>query len=235
MKHLFYPTQRLLRITKRAFTILLVLFSISALCLLSSCKKEISYFDYVSELRSNYLVADNGTFYLRIYAVEREYPYAMDGVRHESSTRAEFHLVAPSGDQTCSVQFSMDGQPYGGEMSYDVVKAEYYYSCALDISALSALDIVINYGDTAVSLSAKTVKTPDTLTPQAALQRVYEANGELFTNLTDKYGFTGEICIRLIFEENPYYYIGVIDREGNITAFLLNAESGKILAKRQSK
>ena len=53
-------------------------------------------------------------------------------------------------------------------------------------------------------------------------------------SMTDKYGFTGEIYIRLIYEDAPYYYVGIIDRNGTINAFLLNATSGKILAKRQT-
>ena len=52
--------------------------------------------------------------------------------------------------------------------------------------------------------------------------------------MTDKYGFTGEIYLRLIYEETAYYYVGIIDRNGNIYAFLVNAQTGKILAKRQS-
>ena len=65
------------------------------------------------------------------------------------------------------------------------------------------------------------------------LQNLQKTESELFSSLTDEYGFAGEIYIRLIFEERPYYYLGVIDRNGKITAFLLSAETGKILAKRQ--
>ena len=52
--------------------------------------------------------------------------------------------------------------------------------------------------------------------------------------MTDKYGFAGEIYIRLLYEEAPYYYVGIIDRSGGCNAFLMNAETGKILARRQS-
>ena len=39
--------------------------------------------------------------------------------------------------------------------------------------------------------------------------------------------------MRLIYEDAPYYYIGIIDREGTIFALLVDSESGKILAKRE--
>ena len=50
--------------------------------------------------------------------------------------------------------------------------------------------------------------------------------------MTDKYGFSGEIYLRLIYEDSPYYYVGIIERNGTVHAFLINAQTGKILAKR---
>ena len=78
------------------------------------------------------------------------------------------------------------------------------------------------------------MRTDTTLSPKAALACLLGAEKELFSALTDKYGFAGEIHIRMIFENSPYYYIGIIDRKGTIHAYLLNAETGKILAKRQN-
>ena len=76
--------------------------------------------------------------------------------------------------------------------------------------------------------------TADVLTPEAALSNLVAEENALFSSLTDKYGFAGEIYIRLIYEDSPYYYVGVIDRNENIRAFLINAKTGKILAKRTS-
>ena len=120
------------------------------------------------------------------------------------------------------------------EFSFDSVKAQYYYSCSLDISSLEQLPCNIRFGEREKVLVAKTVKTPSTLTTKKVFQSVKEKESELFSSLTDEYGFAGEIYLRLIFEEKPYYYVGVIDKKGNITAFLINAENGNILAKRQS-
>ena len=219
---------------KRAFFALLVALFCMCLFCLCGCQKQIDYFDYVSELRCNLLTAETDGFSLRIYAVEKEYPYAMDGVKRDVSTRAEFRLIAPSGNETYLLAFGYNGETQSGEMSYDNVKAEYYYSCSLDISATTELSCSISNGKEEICLVAKTVKTAETITPQNALQRVVEYDGETFSARTDKYGFAGEICIRLIYEESPYYYVGVVDRNGKQFAYLLNAESGKILAKRQA-
>ena len=119
-------------------------------------------------------------------------------------------------------------------MSFDNVKGDYYFSCTLDVSNLSALSCRIRYGETERTLNAVSVRDESTLSPEAALSALQLAENELFQAMTDKYGFVCEIYLRLIYEDSAYYYVGVIDREGKTNAFLLNATTGKILAKRQS-
>lgn len=216
---------------------MLALFSLLCCVFLASfsgCKKKIDYFDYVSELRSNILLAENDSFVLRIYAVEKENPYVSDGIPKETAIRTEIFLTAPSGEQLCTIDFSIKDKKYGGEMSYDCVKAEYYFSCSLNLSNTQEVVCDITYGEQKVALTAKSVLNEKTLSPTNVLQRLQKTETELFHSLTDKFGFKGEIYLRLIFEELPYYYVGIIDREGNVYAFLINAETGKIVAKRKS-
>lgn len=216
----------------RAVFALMLLLCIS-LCLFS-CKKEIRYFDYVSELRSNVFLASSDEFSLRVYSIKKESPYSADGVPREINVRTELWLVAPSGEKECNLTFTVDGNPYGGEMAYDNVKGEYYLACNLDTSALSAVECNISYGEQEYTLTAKSVLSQDTLSPETVLKNLVNAEAELFASMTDKYGFAGEIYLRLIYEDSPYYYVGVIDRSGKINAFLINATSGKILAKREA-
>lgn len=223
-----HPTNSFFRFFLSLISVFLLLFVFSA------CRKEVSYSDYVSELRSNIFLAEADGFFLRIYAVEKENPYVTDGIPQETSARTEVYLTASEGLESCNVSFSVNGKEYGGEMSFDNVKTQYYYSCTLDVSELTELSCRIEYGKTQLEMNALSVRTEKTLSLEAVLKTLQTEETELFTSLTDKYGFAGEIYIRLIYEDSPYYYIGIIDREGNINAFLLNAETGKILARRQS-
>ncbi len=214
--------------------VFLVLFLACLCSTLFACKKEINYFGYVSELRSNVFLASNEEFSLRIYSVQKESPYSADGVPREINVRTEIWLVAPSGDKECNLSFSLNDKLYGGEMSYDNVKAEYYLSCAVDTAALSAIECKLSYGEKECVLTANSVLSGDTISPETLLKNLTIAESELFASMTDKYGFAGEIYLRLIYEDSPYYYVGVIDRKGKTNAFLINATSGKILAKRES-
>ncbi len=214
--------------------VFLTIFCFCFLPIFLSCKKEVRYFDYVSELRNNIFLAEADGFSLRAYSVTKESPYVADGVPREKNVRTEIWLVAPSGDKECNLSFTVNNENYGGEMSFDNVKAEYYYACPLDVSVQKEIVFRIEYGETVLELNAKSVVDENTLTPQTVLQNLVTAESELFQGLTDKYGFAGEIYLRLLYEDSPYYYVGVIDRSGQTTAFLINAKSGKILAKRQS-
>ena len=228
----FKPSRSFFNALTALFKSFLLLFAILLCATFASCKKKIDYLPYVSELRSNILLAKEGDFSLRIYAVSKENPYTPDGIPHECNTRVEVYLTAPNGKERCDVFFTINGQEYGGEMSYDNVKAEYFFSCTLDVSKVEMLPCRIEYGGQNFSLIALTIRQANTLNAQEILKTLQTAESELFTSLTDQYGFAGEIYIRLIYEENPYYYVGIIDRDGHINAFLLNAQTGKILAKR---
>ncbi|MBE5745451.1 MAG: hypothetical protein E7355_04885 [Clostridiales bacterium] len=226
-----YP--KFLRPKSYVLQIFLLFLLLTVLFPLYACQKEIDYFAYVAESRNNVFYAENNGFILRVYAVEKEYPYCADGIKRDTSARAEIRLFAPTGDKDCNVSFHVNGEEYGGDMSYDNVKAEYFFSCTLDISNLSQIDCNVVYGEEEMQFCAQSVKTKNTLSPREILEQLRRAETELFSSLSDKYGFAGEIYIRLLYEDFPYYYVSVIDRNGNTNAFLMNGETGEILAKRQ--
>ena len=195
--------------------------------------KALDYFDYVSELRSNILIAKSTDYQLKAYAVEKEYPYSPDGIPRDVSKRAEIYFTAPSGNKSCHLSFKINGTSYNGEASYDNVKSEYFFSVSADISAVQSLDFEITYGEESLRLTANTVKKEKTLSPREILSKLRENEPSVFTELTTADGFAGEIYIRLISENEPYYYVGLIQKNGDIQAYLLNSENGKILAKRK--
>lgn len=209
-------------------------FFIACLLCLASCQQKIDYFQYVSELRSNIFLAKNENFSLRIYSVQKESPYAADGIPQETYHRTEIYLLADAADQPIHISFPVGQERIQGDMSYDNVKGEYYIYFPIDVSAFSVLECDIEYQNTVTPLQAISVVQKDTLSCKAVLNALIQTEKNLFTSMTDKYGFTGEIYLRLIYEDSPYYYIGIIERNGTIHAFLLHAQTGKILAKRES-
>ena len=211
--------------------LLLILFVLTSAV---ACKKNIDYFNYVSELRNNIFLAEKDEFSLRIYSVIKENPYAADGIVREPSARTEIYLIAPDCTQNYDIRLRIDNKEYGGELSYDNVKSEYYLFFTLDIASQAEIFCTLTYSNTRVEFVAKSVLNANMVAPNDILKSVLAYDNALFESMTDKYGFKGEIYLRLLYEDAPYYYVGIIDRQGNCTAFLMNAETGKILAQRQT-
>ena len=200
-------------------SILAAIFLVACCFCCTACKKsKLDLFDSVSELRDNVLIAQNGDVYLQIYSVVRETPYLADGVRRELSRFSEFHITAPATYNRVDISFETDGKRYGGDTSYDNVKSEYFYSCGVDLANERALSVTLVCGGNEMTLTANSVLTETTVTPKRALNALYRAEKDRFDSLTDKYGFAGEIRIRLIYEEIPYFYMGIIDKNGHTYA-----------------
>ena len=211
-----------------------ILFSLALLFLFPSCKKTQDYFSYLSEYRSNLFLVETEQFSLRIYALEKEHPFVADGGVGELTKRTELYITTKDGSNRCAVTFDLDGKTHGGECSYDSVKREYFYSCAVDTSSLSSIPLCVEIEGSRYEVTAYSVKNTDVLSGREILNRLQEQEGDLFVHLTDKNGFLAEIHLRLLYEETPYYYIGIVEKSGKTTAFLLDAATGKILAKRES-
>ena len=224
---------------KRAFFLRLTAFFSLLFCLIplfffTGCNTPIDYFEYVSEYRGNVLYATGENFDLKIYSTEREYPYAADGIKRETSHVTEVFFAAESGEKTYSVSFHYDGKSYGGECSYDAVKSRYYFSCAADLSNAQALAIELQSGETTYALNAVSVLTEQTLSGREIVQKTAEKEKDLFSSLTDNKRFFGEIYLRVLFEEKVYYYLGIVTESGKIHSFLLDGTTGNIIAKRQN-
>lgn len=234
MYELFSFNRLFLLRKKHALRRILACLLFVAVCLLPACKRAVDYFDYVSELRSNIFLDAADGFSLRVYSVSKETPYLSDGIPQTVTARTEVYLLAPQGSKAYTLQFDFQGNVYGGDMSYDNARGEYYYFCSLDVSVASELHCRISGDDTSVSFCARSVTDEETLAPREILKIVQASEETLFSALTDEYGFSGEIYIRLLYEDAPYYYVGVIERTGTTHAFLLNAKTGKLLAKRST-
>ncbi len=233
MNNFFTLPKTLIPTKKRIHALLCGLLCIFLPFCLSACQQKNDYFAYVSECRSNIFIGASETLSLRAYATQKESPYLTDGIPCEKQVRTEIYVSAPSADKTCMLAFQVGDATISGEMSYDNVKGEYFFAQPIDTSALVSIEFTLTYGEENIAITAQSVRTSETLSPKEILARAVESASELFQAMTDEYGFTGEIYMRLLYEDAPFYYVGVIDRSGKVTAFLWNANTGKLLAKRE--
>ena len=205
---------------------------ISPFLFLIGCKRTIDYTNYLSEQRKNVLIYSGENYHVCVYDVEKEYPFVADGYVATLTHRTELFISAPADTTRCNVKFTVGNHTHAGEASFDSVKREYYFSCNEDVSDLSRLTVHLDFGESTYTIETVSVRTPQTISVKQAILSVVNESNELFTRMIEKNMFLGEIYVRLLYEDAPYYYVGVVNRSGNITAFLLDGETGAILARR---
>lgn len=205
--------------------------AVLTVCALSACSPQTDYTEYISEMRSEiYLYKDDETD-LKIYCVRREQPYNADGICGDMCDLIEIYAQFAN---TCeSVEISLFD--YFGEMSYQAVDRQFFSSYSAPAFLCDGVDVTLNIDGNTKSVRALNVLDSGVISCERALDCVMEHDRELFEALTSNGSFAGEIYIRLLYDEGCYYYVGVCDREKNITAYLLDGGIGKVIATKKLK
>ncbi len=217
-------------------------FLLAILCLLSwffcmsltACNRPQDLTALVSEYRNNLFLYEDETLSVKAHNIEREYPYVADGYKGEMNCRVELFVSAAEEVKSCEVYFLVGGVQHGGEASYDGVKQQFYFSCAADVADAPSLQVRVLLDETEKELTLRSVKTPDLLPLPELLKTLFSEEEELKKRLTENGGLACELYVRILYEDAPYFYVGVVDRKGTIHAFLLHGKTGEILAKRTS-
>lgn len=192
------------------------------------CKREVDYFEYVSENRMKIYLYKDDTCEIKIYCADEENPYLQDGYVGQRESVTEVYYSAQN--VTGSVDVSLLGQ--SGEMSYLAVKGCYYLSFSGDADESEGVEVTITQGEKESVYTVPNVVEEAVISAKEALTYAVEYDGERFKSLTDGKNFLGEIGIRLLYDEGCYYYVGICDREGNAHAYLIDGESGRIIVER---
>lgn len=198
-------------------------------CLFGGCNREIDYLSYVSEKRTDiYLYSDDG-LEIKIYVCERETPYSTDGIKGEMSDLTEIYVTLPKNYD----EVNISAGNATGEMSYKAADNCYYLSLSDGGIYGDSVDVTLNYGGESEVYTLSSVLYGGVISCDEAIKCVLEYDGQLFASLTENNIFCGEIYVRLLYDDGCYYYVGVCDRNKKISAYLVDGEKGKIIAKKE--
>ena len=202
---------------------------LAAVLSLSGCSKSVKYSDYISEKRTDiYLYAGDDTE-IKIYCSKREQPYAADGIKGDVSDFIEIFVSLPKNPETVEI----DAGGLGGEMNFRAVENDYYLSFSAQPFKTESIEVKLDCDGKASSYTAQSVKSGALLSCEQALNCVIDHDKSLFNSLTDGNVFAGEIFVRLLYDNGCYYYVGVCDRQKNMSAYLVDGERGKIIASKK--
>ncbi len=210
--------------------LLLGLFSV-ILCLFPSCAKKVDYKNYVSEVRSEiYIYQDDGVT-IKAQCGKRETPYAADGIKGELGDFFEIYITLPAQHDEVWVQAG----ELKGEANYNAAKNCYYLSEGLSAPNQETLAVTLTCGNTEQTYTAINVRCEGLLTPWQALDCAKDYKSDLFAQMTQDGIFTGEIMIRLLYDDACYYFVGICGSDGKIVCCLVDGVSGKIIAERMTE
>jgi hypothetical protein len=199
-------------------------------CILSfnaACTKDVDFTEYISELRENIYMYDDGDFTLKIYSGKRESPYCSDGICGDISDFCEVFVSFEKSPQ--DLEIYVDGQ--GGQMSYRSVTNDFYLSFTPEKNLGESVEIELIKDGKKLEFSAPSVKYDGVISPISALECVEEYDEQTFSSLKSGTTFSAEIYIRLLYDEGCYYYVGVCTQK-QISAYLVDGENGNIIATR---
>lgn len=197
--------------------------------MLSACSKQVNYCDYISESRSDIFLYKDDTTEIKIQCVNKEQPFSADGYKGATCDLIEIYVTLAKNPQELEV--SVEG--LGGEMNYQAVTRQYYLSLSSAAFDKSGVEVTLTADGKKETYTALSVKDDNVMSCEKAVLCVTEYASELFEGLTSNGIFDGEIFVRLLYDDGCYYYVGVCNKDKHVTAFLIDGERGKVIAKKE--
>ena len=214
----------------RKFAVLTVLTAATACVFACGCAHSADYSEYISEMRYNIYVYEDENTQIKLYKSKKEAPFVADGIKGKVSELTEIYFKTSGEPETVSLSSSSFT---GGEMSYITVRECWYLSFGGETTQDGDIDITINADGEEKNYTLSSVVNEGVMSCESALKCVEEHDAGLFEELTENGYFNGEIFIRLLHDEKCYYYVGICNREGKINSYLVDGESGRIIAERE--
>lgn len=170
---------------------------------------------------------------MTVTCMEREYPFASDGYVGTLSKTVEVTLVETENSDAIYEVYFLEDVPRGGEMSFRSVTGDRYYSRGVETFPEGVLSLRIVRDGKSEDIALTSVKNQKTLSPASALESALLSEKETVKKLSSGGDFSGELHVRLLRRDKNYYYVGIVDRNKKTVCMLLDAESGKVLARRE--
>ena len=200
--------------------------------LLAGCNSRTDYFNYASEVKEDIFCAETDRYTLSVSCIAREYPYIADGICCPKSNVVEISLTTT--ERGAYEVYLTGDTPIGGEMTFRTYAGDYFFSQSVEGFMKDKITLRIVKGDESEEVIATSVKNDKTLVPRDALARAVEAERDTIEAMTGKDGFAGEFYVRLLRRDTNYYYVGIINRQGETLSLLLDSETGEVLARRKN-
>ena len=198
------------------------------------CKENIDLSMYVSQNRKNIYKGESENYSVTVHSEERENPYVSDsfvGVLNNIVTiKIEGKNSKIDGEK---VKFFIDKKEYNSSFNYNPINGKYTSEIIVDkLPNTASLNLTI-YKDNSSEENIEVLSKlkGDTLSSEKILQAVSNYDNQTISQLFRTERVVCEIHIRLLNDDDKnYFYVGFIEEGGKTTAYLVDGQTGKVLA-----
>lgn len=219
---------------KKKIFILAVL--IYTLTVFSACSNKLDVSGYVSELRLDIFSGESASYSVVAYSEKREYPFISDGSVGEVKSQLTIKLTQKQKAESGLKALAFFGnKEYEANFTYNVVNSSMIAVIEVDKfpSSSFTLSVVSQSGSENVTLTS--LKHDEVISYKDALESVVEYDEDKAKNLFKEKGLA-EIHIRIMeSDDKNYYYVGLVEKEGKTSAYLVDGYSGEVLATKYMK
>ena len=213
-------------------SILMVVFACSLACFYLGCERSSWLLPYVSELKKDIYVGDNQDFNLKAYYGYKENPYVSDGKVEPHPYTLTFMLLDIKESQTaysltipclndCKLQFKKNNS---GKLVSSVEIEDFNQT---------SFDVKLQFSSQIIDVKMSSIVPENCLSLDSVLKKIEAEQSNLINNYVLDSNFNAEIYARVIVKDDKvYWYIAFANKDG-LKAFLVDGESGEVLAIRE--
>ena len=184
----------------------------------------------ISQIRSDVFKGKSQNYTAEAYSEEKEFPFLNDCHVGNKKTCVVIKI------KDCSIlnlnaKVSYSNTTYETALTYNNVSNSLTATVIVNSLPKNSLILSVISQDGEEIITLTSVKRSDTISPIKALKSVESKEKDFINSLYDNNVFKCEIYIRLLAEgDYNFYYVGFASGNGKITAYLLDACNGKIIA-----
>ena len=208
---------------KKLCFVFAALMTVATLLLVSCASADI---DRLSERRSGYFAASDGTYTVTAVSGVREQPYASDG---KAGAMKHYTLIT-----VAPVDFDMDavytyiaafgGAEYGGTLTVHPFAAS--FSAEIDAEATDGLSVTVTCGEKSATFELKSLVTPDMISCDRAIDAAKTALAP-----SGEYEMRARLIRDPLGGDGLCWHVSVITAESE-SSVLLDPVTAKVLAKK---
>ena len=198
----------------------------------TGCEKEEPLLDYVTELRENVYEGELDGYHLKAC-------YGFKRSKTESGAENKKYALTftLTGNVTSAVEYSLcfnyDGVKYEDVFKYDISGERLYAEFFIVTFTAKEFDAVLNFSSEKREIKLSSTLPENTKTYKEILSALKEKQTAFIDGLYEDGVFRAEIILRVtVKNDKAYYYVGIV-KDGYLKAFLMDGETGEVLAIRE--